>query len=538
MKKTLQNLAAVLSVLLFSLGAYATTITVSGNITTNTTWTNDNIYLLSGFVYVKSGATLTIQEGTLIKGDKPTKGTLIITSTGKINAVGTSCNPIIFTSNQPVDNRDAGDWGGIIILGNAPINLKDSLGNSIRGTIEGGVDNASGDGKYGGTDATENSGTLQFVRIEYPGIAFLPNNEINGITFGGVGSGTTVDHIQVSYSGDDSYEFFGGTVNCKYLVAFSGTDDDFDTDFGYSGHCQFLLAVRDSSYYDAATGGASNGFESDNDGTGSASTPLTSPVFSNVTLIGPKSSLTSTVASYFKRGMHIRKRSNLSVYNSVVMGWPIGEFIESATTQANFTGGTAEIKNNVWAGCNNNHAANFDSTFVPSVANSNTFYAAASGAMLTDPFNLSNVNAMPTVGSPLLTGAAYTAGNLSSTFFDKTGTFRGAFGTTNWMTCWTNFDPQTELYNSVITIPSVSNISLFPNPTNGISTLFVNTDNAVNMNINLLDMNGRVVMNLHSGELNVGENAISINTANLVKGIYVVKMMSANQIEAKKLIVE
>lgn len=181
------------------------------------------------------------------------------------------------------------------------------MGNSIRGVIEGGVDNVAGDGKYGGTNATESSGTLQYIRIEYPGIAFLPNNEINGLTLGGVGSGTTLDDIQVSYSGDDSYEFFGGTVNAKYLVAFSGTDDDFDTDFGYSGKCQFLLAVRDSSYYDAA--GASNGFESDNDGTGTTSTPITSPVFSNVTLIGPKATLTTPVASYFKRGnAHQKKR--------------------------------------------------------------------------------------------------------------------------------------------------------------------------------------------------------------------------------------
>ena len=536
MKKPVQKLIFALSILLLSSSLFASTITVSGDITTNTTWTSDNVYILSGFVYVKSGATLTINEGTLIKGDKTTKGTLIITSTGKINAVGTNCNPIVFTSNQPVDNREPGDWGGVIILGNAPINLKDSLGNSIRGVIEGGVDNSAGDGKYGGTNATESSGTLQYIRIEYPGIAFVTNNEINGITFGGVGSGTVVDHIQVSYSGDDSYEFFGGTVNAKYLVAIGTTDDDFDTDFGYSGKCQFLLAVRDSSYYDVA--GASNGFESDNDGSGTANTPLTSPVFSNVTLIGPKATLTTPVASYFKRGMHIRKRSNLSVYNSVVMGWPIGEFIESSTTQANFTSGTAEIKNNVWAGCNVNHAAAFDSTFVPSTPNANTFYAAATGAMLTDPFNLSNVNAMPATGSPLLTGASYTASNLSSTFFDKTGTYIGAFGTTNWMDCWTNFDPQNSPYTSVVNIPNVASISIYPNPSNGLTSLNINNDKNVNMNINLLDINGRVITNLFDGTMNAGSNSVAINTANLQRGLYIVNVLSDNNTATYKLVVE
>ena len=537
MKKSLQTIIFTLTCLIFSTSIFASTITVSGDITTNTSWTNDNIYLLQGFVYVKGGATLTIQEGTLIKGDKVSKGTLIITSTGKINAAGTNCNPIVFTSNQDVDSREPGDWGGVIILGNAPINLKDSAtGTPIRGTIEGGIDNTAGDGKYGGSDANDNSGTFQYVRIEYPGIAFLPNNEINGLTMGGVGAGTTIDHIQVSYSGDDSYEWFGGTVNCKYLVALGGTDDDFDTDFGFSGKCQFLLGVRDSSYYDAA--GASNGFESDNDATGTTHTPFTSAVFSNVTLVGPKNTLTTPVASYFKRGMHIRRNSNISVYNTVVMGWPIGEFIEGTLSQTNFSTGTADIKNNTWAGCNVNHAALFDSTFVPSVGNNNSFLSTASAAMLTDPFNLTNVNPLPLTGSPVLTGASYTASNLSSSFFDKTGTYRGAFGTTNWMTCWTNFNPQASLYNSVVNIPNLTNVSLFPNPSNGVSNLSISTDKNMNMTIRVVDMNGRLVSELQNGMLNSGAHSFAIQTAELQKGLYVIQMVSEQNTQSLKLVVE
>ncbi|MBK8499803.1 MAG: hypothetical protein IPL52_13545 [Flavobacteriales bacterium] len=173
-------------------------IEVQGNITANTTWSNSNKYLLKGFVYVEDGATLTVQPGTIIKGDKPTKGSLIIKRGGKIMADGTASQPIVFTSNQAAGSRDRGDWGGIIICGRAPHNQPSDP------TVEGGPD-----AFYGGTDAADNSGVLRYVRIEFAGIAFQPNQEINGLTLGAVGSGTTIEHVQVSYSGDDSYEWFG-----------------------------------------------------------------------------------------------------------------------------------------------------------------------------------------------------------------------------------------------------------------------------------------------------------------------------------------
>ena len=173
----------------------APTVTVAaGNISTNTTWTKNNVYLLNGFVYVTTGATLTIEAGTVIRGDKTNKGTIIVEMGGKLVANGTAAEPIVFTSNQDAGSRGYGDWGGIILLGKAPINTGTA-------TIEGGVGRS-----YGGSDATDNSGSLQYVRIEFPGIAFATDNEINGLTMGGVGSGTTLDNIQISYSGDDSFE--------------------------------------------------------------------------------------------------------------------------------------------------------------------------------------------------------------------------------------------------------------------------------------------------------------------------------------------
>ena len=174
--KQLYILAALL--LGLNLGVRAqSVITVSGDISANTTWTSNNIYLLSGFVYVTNNAELTIEPGTVIKGDKATKGSLIITRGSKIWADGTSSAPIVFTSNEPVGTRTYGDWGGLIVLGKASIN--DPAGEKV---IEGGVDPVKG--LYGGTDDADNSGTLRYVRIEFPGIAFQPNNEINGLTLG------------------------------------------------------------------------------------------------------------------------------------------------------------------------------------------------------------------------------------------------------------------------------------------------------------------------------------------------------------------
>ncbi|KAF0215595.1 MAG: hypothetical protein FD178_1617 [Ignavibacteria bacterium] len=210
---------------------------LSGNITTNQTLTSDKTYLLKGIVRVMPGATLTIQPGTIIYGENTSQGSLIVKPGGKIMAEGTADKPIVFTSEfkKPGATKtpNYGDWGGIILLGNAPINVAGG-----KALIEGPGD------EYGGTVADDNSGVLKYVRIEYPGIAYSLNNEINGLTLGGVGSKTKLEYIQVSYSGDDSFEFFGGTVNAKYLIAYRGWDDDFDTDFGYSGKLQFLITME------------------------------------------------------------------------------------------------------------------------------------------------------------------------------------------------------------------------------------------------------------------------------------------------------
>ena len=318
---------------------YPTTVTtVSADITTNTTWSG--VVKLMNKVYVKNNATLTIAPGTIIRGDKLTQGTLIITRGAKILADGTAANPIIFTSNEAVGARNEGDWGGLVILGLAKNNQPGGVAN-----IEGIVPTT--DSQYGGNFDNDNSGILRYVRVEFAGIALEPNKEINGITFGSVGNLTTIDYVQVSFSGDDSFEWFGGTVNCKHLVAYRGLDDDFDCDFGFRGKVQFALSIRDKDLYDAP--GDSNAFECDNDAAGSTATPKTRPIFSNVTLVGPKGNGTTALPTgeKFEKAFRLRRNSAVSVLNSLVTGWEKGLSIEGAPVVANLNGDTMVFVNNI-----------------------------------------------------------------------------------------------------------------------------------------------------------------------------------------------
>lgn len=414
------------------------TINVSGDITSNTTWTENNTYILNGFVYVKSPAVLTIEPGTKIRGDKASKGTLIIERGAQIMAVGTSSKPIIFTSNQPVGQRDYGDWGGLIICGRAPINLPTG-----EGVIEGGTGATFGGG--GSPNANDNSGKLKYVRIEFCGIAFQTNQEINGLTLGGVGAGTEIDYIQVSYSGDDSYEMFGGTVNLKHIIAFRGWDDDFDTDNGYIGKVQFGVSLRDPNIADQS---GSNSFESDNDGSGTTATPYTKTIFSNISVFGPQVDAGTTINSLFKRAAHLRRNTQTCIYNSILTGYPVGLLIDGSSTETNATNNDLQFRNNVIAGCAANLAVASGSVWdITSWFNTagfnNSTYTNNSDLMIADPYNLGNPNFLPSTGSPVLAGSDFTNPNLAG--FEQTD-FVGAFGVSNWTSGWSNWNPQNTEY--------------------------------------------------------------------------------------------
>lgn len=345
----------------------ATVTTVSADITTNTTWSG--VVKLMNKVYVKNNATLTIAPGTIIRGDKLTQGTLIITRGAKIIADGTATNPIVFTSNEAVGARNEGDWGGLVLLGLAKNNQPGGVAN-----IEGIVPTT--DSQYGGNFDNDNSGILRYVRVEFAGIALEPNKEINGITFGSVGNQTIVDYVQVTFSGDDSFEWFGGTVNCKHLIAYRGLDDDFDCDFGYRGKVQFALSIRDKDLSDAP--GDSNAFECDNDAAGSTAQPKTRPIFSNVTLVGPKGNGTTALPTgeKFEKAFRLRRNSAVSVLNSLVTGWEKGLSIEGAPVVANLNGDTMVFVNNI--------LTNFA---VPSWSANNTNTVLNSGGSTTSWYN-------------------------------------------------------------------------------------------------------------------------------------------------------
>jgi len=434
------------------------------NITKDTVY-KKGTYILKGWVSITDGVTVTFEPGTIIKGDKDTKAALIVQRGGKLMARGTATEPIVFTSNQPAGNRKPGDWGGLIICGKAKNN------NSANMPIEGGPN-----APHGGDNDNDNSGIISYVRIEFAGYPFEPDQEINGITFGSVGKGTQADHIQVSYSNDDSFEWFGGSVNAKYLVAYHGWDDDFDTDYGYSGKLQFLLGVRNPKIADTSL---SNGFESDNNKDGSTQQPYTSCVFSNVTLVGPigQASDFQNTSDYinggnynphngsklgiFQSAMQVRRNSRLSCFNSVAFGFPVGLIIENdkgSTTQTWATEGLLKLKNLHFAemtvlGSDANKSFednnSFSAAFFKKEENNNHIYETIADLKLKQPNSiLSNPNWGPSAGSPLLGAGSFTDPLLQSGFekVDYIGAFKSDSDTDNWMKGWTNFDPQNTEY--------------------------------------------------------------------------------------------
>lgn len=512
--------------LLSAIGSFTVTVSdvpskpiveVTADITTDTHWTADKIYRLNGFIRVgtdkKPGAggagvepvitataTLTIDPGTVIYGKTGTPGgALVIQRGSKIIANGTAAKPIIFTSDKAPGSRKAGDWAGLVLCGKATNNVKASASTGKDGVEE--LEGAYGAFHGGGGSLTpndaDNSGVLTYVRVEYAGYPINPNQEINGITFGSIGSGTTVDHVQVSYANDDSYEWFGGKVNATYLVAYKGIDDDFDTDNGFSGKVQFGLGVRDPLIADQS---GSNGFECDNDANGTSNTPFTDATFSNMTIIGGKATSGTTINIQFQNGAQIRRNAKQDIINSFITGYPNGIYIDNALpgTIANATAGELVIKNNIlagvegWGGNGFGSAATADeqTAFGLSAAGSNHpnnprgftvvtgVGAFTNGAFsVTTAAQISSQNAvpwfksnnsllqkwsdsslglsstifdplsatpvfLPTVGSALLTGADFTG----YTGFTSV-THRGAFGATDWTSGWTNWNPQVADYS-------------------------------------------------------------------------------------------
>lgn len=443
-----------------------TTITLQGRINADTLLRKQNSYILKGLVYMVGNHTMTIEAGTVIKGSftGTDVAALIITRGSKLTAIGTPSDPILFTSASP--NPQSGDWGGIVLCGRASIN---AAYNGINGLyqVEGGVDNSQGDGLAGSGDGSpatspndnDNSGTLQYIRIEYAGYAYQPDKEINSMTLAAVGRGTTIDHIETVYAKDDAFEWFGGTVNCKFLIAFKTLDDDFDTDNGFSGKVQFGLVIRDSVLAD---GSRSEAFESDNNATGTTATPKTSAIFSNITAIGPKYALNNVGNSLFRTAAHLRRNTAISIFNTIIMGWPLGMEIDATTgtsTALNIEDSTLRLRNITLAGNALNTkfsgspgaTINSDAAFATWFTNpfyNNDILATTAEVKLNQPFNYDAPDPTPFAAgngnAKVLTGGGFTDSKFAGdTFFDKTITFRGAIAPagelSTWWKGWTKF---------------------------------------------------------------------------------------------------
>jgi len=383
--------------LLFAPRAFAQTI-VSGDISSDTTWSSDIV--LDGPVFVLSGATLTIGSGVTVYGEKESIGTLIIAQGAKLNINGTEDAPVVFTSDQASPAR--GDWGGLILNGYAPLN------------VEGGVASGEGDtGEFGGSDAADNSGSMSYFRVEYAGIEFSPENELNGIALQGVGSGTTLDHFQVHANLDDGIEMFGGSVNFKYGIITQCADDSIDWTYGWNGSAQFVVVQQSAD-------DADNGIEADNLNADNDATPRSAPTIFNVTLIGDPA---TTAGDESDLGMLMRRGTGCNIRNGIVMGFKeVGLDIDDEATFTQAQTGGLVIDNCIFSG--NLEGIGSDDTDEEGYTipfTSATFLTTnmqnnlESDPMLGAPYDLTDPDFRPSSGSPAIDGtvavASVPAGN-------------------------------------------------------------------------------------------------------------------------------
>ncbi|MGE0360627.1 MAG: hypothetical protein AB7H93_12995 [Vicinamibacterales bacterium] len=393
-------------------------VVVTGRIEGTETWTSNFYYVLRGAVFVPDGATLDIQAGTRVIGEAGSVGTLIVLRGGRLNAIGTREQPVVFTSDQPVGSRARGDWGGIIINGRAPINIEGGEGVGEADT-----------GVYGGDDPNDDSGTLRYVRVEFAGVEFSPDNELNGIAFQGVGRGGRYEYIQVHMNRDDALEWFGGTADIKYAVASNAADDSFDWTFGWQGRAQFVAVTQRSDDADW-------GIEADNNEFNNNLLPRANPQIYNMTICGDPD--TNEGPEGF-RAVLFRRGTAVTFRNFLVLGSrTLGMQIDGAATLEQVNNGTTQIGSGVIFG----PATPLHASVQPFVA-SGRFPNVRTGV---DPgvpgcFVHENPNFQPTSVATLAGGQLAPIQPPNDGFFEPV-TFIGAVPPApaeNWMSGWTSF---------------------------------------------------------------------------------------------------
>jgi hypothetical protein len=515
-------------------------------------WTNDNTYVLDGFVFVEDGETLSIQPGTVIKG-KPGQGAnasaLIVAQGGKIFAWGTPTHPIIFTAEaddvtNPADLQifDHGLWGGVIILGKATINTTSGVGQ-----IEG-IPASEPRGAYGGTDDADNSGVFRFVSIRHGGTDIGSGNEINGLTMGAVGSGTTIECVEVYSNKDDGFEFFGGTVNTKYLVAAFVGDDSYDYDEGFRGKGQFWFAIQPSDGGNRV--GEHDGGTDPEDGT-----PYAMPVIYNATYIGSGMNTTNLDND---RMLYFRDNAGGKYYNSIFTdfggyGVTVEDLDGAESSRDRLDAGELVLANNIWwnFGAGNTVEAIGDTVdYVVNHITSNNNYIQDPGILGISRTNDGGLDPRPGA-------AAYTLGKMTppTDGFYTNVHYIGAFGGINWLSDWTYLSflgfldmkgagvpgyvwtgVEDDNISDVEALPTDYDLfQNYPNPFNPATTIRYSLPEASNVKLTVFNILGQEVITLVDGYKAAGTYEVSFNANSLSSGVYIYRLETPGFVMNKKM---
>ncbi|MFE8604520.1 hypothetical protein [Archangium violaceum] len=420
---------------------------VSSNITQNTTWTADKVYTLKGYIFVESG-TLTIEPGTKVVGEDGSA--LIITRNAKLNAVGTAAKPIVFTSAKPEGERSAGDWGGVVLLGKAKINVAGGT-NTVEGFFATSGDDRT---KYGGTDDAHDCGKLKYARIEFAGFELAEDNELNGLTTGACGTATELDYIQVHKGADDGVEMFGGTANLKHIVISQPDDDGLDYDLGYTGKVQFLVVQQNDRVGNRA-------IEASGNKTTNTATPRSVPEIWNASFIGSGRAAATTGTK--QEGLVFNTGAGIKLNNAIVAHFADKAVdVDGAASAQLSESGNLTIKNTIfWQNKGNTTSINYEANPVKDASGATTnpdatrlsndsiykeneqLLAVVNNNRVVDPMLSAAVNAKTPNFKPTAESQALITSNSATPpadgFFDTSAKFIGAVGSTDWTAGWTAY---------------------------------------------------------------------------------------------------
>lgn len=394
-------------------------------IDTDTTLTCDKVYTLQGLTFITNGATLTIEAGTTVLGGEGTA--LIATQDGKLVTNGTATAPVVLTSINAVsaNPRSAGDWGGVVLLGNAPINVSGGT-NLIEGIDVSNPDVPENGSRYGGTDSAYNCGSLTYTRVEFAGFELTEGNELNGVTLGGCGTETSINYLQVHEGLDDGVEIFGGAPNLKYLVLSNIEDDSLDWDQGFTGKIQFMLVQQKDN-------DADNGIEADNDEDNHDAMPRSNPTLANLTMIGSEAG---------SHGLVLRRGTLANISNALVTNFPkFGLDIRDEPAVAALMSGEMTITNSLFF---NNGEEGIEDDLAGAEEGDKDDDSSLNEAEFFSAEALANqVGVDPSLSGfiPSQDSVVVEAGALEADEFFTATTFIGAFDPAgdDWTAGWTNF---------------------------------------------------------------------------------------------------